>query len=227
MVIGGRELSVTYNPTSVVLQLVKAGVNLNVTSSINPSVYGQDAAPDFFTVTVTPLFGQGNIPPTDTVTFHFYNQALGVDTSLTKTLTNNQASFDPQIQLSSTLPVGTYTLDVTFSGDSSFNPVVTPVSLTQTVNKNPTNIPTPVLSVPSPIFGHVFTVTATMTPNTTPTAPNFAYPGGAATFTLDGSVLSPAVPLNNLGQAVLPLNNVPGSSLAPGRSSFIGQLRGR
>ncbi len=125
--LGGKKFTVTYNPTSVVLQLIKADVIIAVVPSADPSVYGQDFS---YTVTVNPQPGAGAIPPADTVSFHFYNNGNSVNISQTLALSSNQVTFDPQTFANLTLPVGTYHVDVTFSGDANFfNAVTTPAGL--------------------------------------------------------------------------------------------------
>lgn len=214
--IGGKRFLVTYNPTSVVLQLSKANATLTLSPSPNNMLYGQDAP---FTATVNPQTGAGAIPSSDTVDFHFHNASNSINLPvLTVPLTNNQAVFDPQTYANLTLPVGTYTVDATFSGDNNFyNAITTPVSATLTVSVNPTSVV--VTSVPPPSPGPVYaqpvTVTATITPTGTPVAPNALFPSGNATFTVDANVL-PAVPLNSLGQALLTLDNTAGSFLGIG-----------
>ncbi len=114
--LNNRKLTVTYNANSVVLQAVRNNVTVKATSSANPSVYGQDVV---FTATVTPVIVAGPLPAADTVTFLLTNAAHTVNYSQTTTLTNGQATFDPQKLNTVALPVGNYQLDVTFNGDAN------------------------------------------------------------------------------------------------------------
>ena len=100
----------------MVLQLVKNNVTVKVSSTANPSVYGEDVS---FTATVTPVIVNSPLPAGDTVTFVLTNPTSTVNYALTTPLTNGQATFDPQSLNTVALPVGTYQLDVTFNGDAN------------------------------------------------------------------------------------------------------------
>lgn len=71
--IGGRKFSISYLTSSVVLTKVKADVIVDVTSTGNPTVWGQDVD---FTVTVTPEPGAGTVPASSTVAITLTNQEI-------------------------------------------------------------------------------------------------------------------------------------------------------
>lgn len=205
----GKKFQVTYNAQSVVLKLVKSDVTMNVTQSIAAPVYGQLFS---FTVTVTPESGSGTVPASDTVTFDFDATSAGMGHK-TKTiaLSGNQASFDPQAENSISLPVGTYALTVSFSGDVNFfNANMTTMNPAPTIAVNPTTIvitsnPT---NSPGPVYFQPTTVTATVTPSIAPTNPLAQFPTGTVTFTVDSNPQAPPAGLNGAGQAQITLNNL-------------------
>jgi hypothetical protein len=149
--------------TQVVTSPSQGSTTTSLTSSQNPSVFGQSVT---FTATVT---GSGGTP-TGTVTF-----MNGTATLATKTLSGGTATFS-----TATLTVGSYNVTAVYSGNTTFtgstsNPV------TQVVNKAAT---TDTLTVsPSPgTAGQTVTLTATLAA----VAPGGGTPGGTVTF-LDGS----------------------------------------
>ncbi len=209
--IGGDKYTVSYsNPTQVVLTRAKNNATIAVTSSANPSVYGQDVT---LTATLSPQLGAGAIPSTDTVTFT-------VDSVVYPpvNVTNNQAVLDAGQLLS----VGTHTVVVSFSGDpNDFNPVSNTTSpFTQTVGEAATTVT--LSALPSPlIVGQPANITATIAP----VAPGSGVPTGSVTFTVDGVVQTTSVPLNGSGQATLVLPGLTGgqhtfSASYPGDGNF-------
>ena len=67
--IAGNKFQVDYrNPTQVVLRHVLADATVSLSSSANPSSFGQAV---LFTATVTPEAGAAPVPTSDTVTFTF------------------------------------------------------------------------------------------------------------------------------------------------------------
>ena len=147
-----------------------------LTSSQNPAVVGQPVA---FTVTVSPV-SPAIGTPTGTVTFLDGTTTLG-----TQTLTNGQAAFTD-----SALSVGSHTITVTYSGDSSFNSAASPV-LTQLVNKGTTSAGLSSSSNPS-VSGQPVTLSTTVSPM----APAMGSPTGTVTF-LDGRVFLGSQALSN------------------------------
>ncbi len=115
--IQGHKFTVDYSdPTAVVLAKVKADATVAVSSSANPSTFGQ---PVLFTATITPEPGAGPVPTTDTVTFTLD----GVTYPAVPVNANGQAVFDPQAATGGPLAGGTHTLSAVFNGDAvDFNP---------------------------------------------------------------------------------------------------------
>ncbi|MFO0936554.1 MAG: MBG domain-containing protein [Gemmataceae bacterium] len=117
--IQGQKFSVDYSDsTKVVLQKIRADVSVSMSSSMNPSTYGQNV---IFTATVQAEPGAGPIPVGTTVTFTLDGvsyPAIAVSTSGT-TVT---VQFDPQAALGTVLTPGTHTVSATFNGDEqNFN----------------------------------------------------------------------------------------------------------
>jgi adenosine/AMP kinase len=135
-----------------------------VTSSANPSVFGQSVT---FTATVSPL-GQGGTP-TGIVTF-----TLDAGPSVTRTLSGGTATYTPAAPA-----VGTHIITATYGGDGTFT--ASSGTLTQIVNKAGTT--TSVTSAPNPsVFGQSVTFTATVAA----VSPGAGTPTGVVTFTFDG-----------------------------------------
>ncbi|HLZ00021.1 MAG TPA: Ig-like domain repeat protein [Candidatus Angelobacter sp.] len=157
----------TGNTSTALLTVVKADTTTAVTSSVNPSVFGQSVT---FTATVSPV-APGAGTPTGTVTFLDGGSPIG-----TGTLSGGVATFT-----TSALAVGNHTITTSYGGDTNFNGSTG--SLTgnpQVVNKADTS--TTVTSSANPsVFGQSVTFTATVSP----VAPGSGTPTGTVTF-LDG-----------------------------------------
>jgi len=160
-------LAGTGNTSTALLTVVKADTTTTVTSSVNPSVFGQSVT---FTATVSPV-APGAGTPTGTVTFLDGGSPIG-----TGTLSGGVATFT-----TSALAVGNHTITTNYGGDGNFNGSTG--SLTgnpQVVNK--ANTATTVTSSVNPsVFGQSVTFTATVSP----VAPGAGTPVGTVTF-LDG-----------------------------------------
>ncbi|MDE2590151.1 MAG: Ig-like domain repeat protein, partial [Patescibacteria group bacterium] len=91
--------------SSSIMQLVTQSSTVEVSSSQNPSNFGQ---PVSFTATVSTT--QGTSRPSGTVTFYDGSSSIG-----TSTVSDGQATYD-----SSSLSVGPHTISVMYSGDSIF-----------------------------------------------------------------------------------------------------------
>jgi Bacterial Ig-like domain (group 3) len=165
----------SYSPsTSTVLtQTVnKDSSTSKVTSSANPSVYGQSVS---LTVTVTAA-SPGNGTPTGTVTFYDGTANLG-----TGTLNGATA-----ILSTTFLVVGSHSVTVVYSGDGNFTGSTSP-ALTQTVNQAGTV--TAVVSTVNPsVYGQQLTLTATVSAN----SPGSGTPTGTVTFSVGSTVLGTA-----------------------------------
>jgi YD repeat-containing protein len=137
----------------------------SVSSSVNPSVYGQSV-----TFTGTVGHSSGTATPTGTLTFKDGSTTLG-----TRTLSNGSATFSI-----SSLAVGSHSITVSYGGDSNYN-ASTSGTLTQTVNKDATTT-----SVTSSVNPSVYDQSVTFTATVGVSAPGAGTPSGTVSF-LDGS----------------------------------------
>src|SRR5207247_593890 len=124
----------------------QASTTAAVTSSANPSLFGQSVT---FTATVAAV-APGVGTPTGTVTFRDGANTLG-----TATLTNGTATL-----ATSALSVGSHTITVVIGGDTIFGASPSSV-LTQTVNQASTTA-TVTSSANPTVFGQPVTFTATV-----------------------------------------------------------------
>ena len=192
------DLSGTTNPQTIVmngpknvtanfvLDVIPQATSTSLTSSLNPSTFGQIVT---FTATVTSAAAG---TPTGTVTFKDGATSLG-----TVTLNaSGQASFS-----TAALSVGTHTITATYGGSLNFA-TSTSAGLTQTVNRAPTTTTLASSSNPSAL-GQAVTFTATV-------SGAGGVPTGTVTF-LDGNTSLGTGTLNPSGQATFST-----SSLATG-----------
>ena len=154
-----------------------AGTTTSVTSSGNPSVFGQSVT---FTATVTPV-SPGAGTPTGTVTFLDGGTTIGMGT-----LSGGVASYS-----TSTLSVGFHTITTTYPGDGNF----TGSTGSLTGNPQVVNVPPP----PSPPSGSVSSQSASSSsPSGTATATNagttVTTSNGVGSFTLAQYGSNPAGP---------------------------------
>ena len=153
-------------------EIVEPGTTTVVTSSANPSVYGQ-------TVTLTATISHGTTIPTGTVTFKAGATVLAtVTVSSTGTATLTSSSFT----------VGTHAITAVYSGDSNYVGSTSP-AFSQIVNKAATATSF-ASSVNPAVFGQSVTFTATVTA----VAPGSGTPTGSVHF-YDGSTLLGSHPL--------------------------------
>jgi len=181
--------------SSVVTQVVnKDATTSRVTSSVNPSVFGQSVT---FTATVS-ANSPGSGTPTGMVTF-----LDGTNTLTTVPLSGGTAAYT-----TSALSVGSHSITIQYSGDGNFNGSTSSV-LKQTVKAAPTSIVVGSSATPS-TFGSSVTFTADVSTN----SPGSGTPSGTVTFK-DGSKVLGSEALNGAGQASITL-----SSLTPGTHSI-------
>jgi FKBP-type peptidyl-prolyl cis-trans isomerase 2 len=150
----------------------QASTTTGITSSLNPSIFGQSVT---FTATVgvtTP--GAGT--PTGTVTFEDAGTSIG-----TATLSGGSASFS-----TTTLAVGTHPITAVYSGDTNFA-TSTSSTLSQTVSQA-TSSTTVTSSVNPSVFGQSVTFTATVSA----TSPGGGTPTGTVTFEDNGTSIGTA-----------------------------------
>jgi sugar lactone lactonase YvrE len=161
---------------------ISPATTTTVTSSVNPSVFGQQVT---FTATVAPVSGSGT--PSGTVTFLDGGTAIG---------TGNLNGSGIATFSTTTLAVGNHTITTSYPGDGTFTG--SSGSLTgnpQVVNRAATT--TAVTSTLNPsVFGQQVTFTATLTA----TAPGAGTPSGTVTF-LDGGTAIGTGNLNGSGIA--------------------------
>ena len=166
-VVYGGDSNFTGSLSSVLTQTVtKDATTTSVTSSANPSVFGQSVT---FTATVS-AGAPGSGTPTGTVTFKDGSTTLGKST-----LSSGSASFT-----TASLAVATHSITVSYSGDANFT-TSTSTALSQVVNQAGTT--TSLVSATDPsVFGQAVTFTATVSA----AAPGSGTPTGKVTF-YDGS----------------------------------------
>ena len=121
-VVYAGDTSFLTSTSSILTQTVKqAATTSSLTSSLNPSVFGQAVT---FTATIAPV-SPGSGTPTGTVTFNDGSTVLG-----TVNLANGTASFT-----TSSLTVGTHSIKVVYAGDTNFKTSTSAV-LKQVVNSS-------------------------------------------------------------------------------------------
>ena len=168
----------TTSTSSAVVQTVKAAVSTVVTSSPNPSSYGQAVT---FTATLSPAPIDG-----ETVTFMDGSAVLG-----TAPLSGGVASFTTTLPLK----VGSHSIKAVYAGDATFA-ASTSAALTQTVGKAATSTALTSSNDHSPP-GQPVTFTATVSVTS-----GSGIPTGSVTFTADGAVMG-KVALPSSGVATL------------------------
>jgi hypothetical protein len=154
----------------------QAATTSKVTSSANPSVFGESVT---FTATIKAV-APGSGTPTGTVTFMDGSTNLG-----TGTLSGGTATFSI-----STLAVAAHSITAVYGGDTNFSTSTSAV-LNQTVNQSATTNVVTSSANPS-ISGQAVTFTATITP----VSPGSGMPTGNVTFD-DGSKVLGTVALTN------------------------------
>jgi hypothetical protein len=162
----------------------QSGTATAVTSSINPSTYGQTV---IITATVTAVSPGAGVP-TGTVVFTIDGTAqpgVALDAA-------GQATFT-----TASLTVGVHTVDAAYGGSVSYVASNGSLAGGQTVGIGATTTAVSSSANPS-VWGETVIFTATVSP----VPPASGVPTGAVVFTLDGAP-QPAVPLNGLGQASL------------------------
>ncbi len=142
----------------------KADTMTTVTSSLNPSVFGQSVT---FTATVAAV-PPGAGTPTGTVTF-----LDGGNPIITRPLSGGVATFT-----TSALVPGSHTITTSYAGDANFNGSTGSLTGNQVVNKANTTTPTVTSSVNPSVFGQFVTFTATVTAS----APGAGTPTGIVLF---------------------------------------------
>ena len=167
---------VTSTSTPLTQTVDQAATTSKVTSSANPSVFGQSVT---FTATVKAV-APGSGTPTGTVSFLDGSTTLG-----TGTLSGGTATFSI-----STLAAAAHSITVVYGGDTNFLTSTSSI-LTQTVKQAATTSSVSSSANPS-VSGQAVTFTATITP----VSPGSGTPTGTVTFD-DGSTVLGTVTLTN------------------------------
>lgn len=158
----GGDTNLNGSTSDVLTQMVKQAGTTTVSSSANPSVFGQSVT---FTATVSSV-PPGNGTPSGTVTFKDGTSTLG-----TANLSGGQATLTAPSQ-----STGAHTISVVYGGDTNFNgSTSTPFS--QTVNKASTTVAL-TNSVNPCVYGQSIIFTATVTV----VLPGSGTPSGTVTF---------------------------------------------
>ncbi len=181
--------------SAVVSERVVDAATVSLSSSVNPSIFGASV---LYTIKVT---GVGALIPTGTVIFRDGTSILG--TSAVDG--NGMASLQ-----NASLAVGSHTISVSYSGDTSYS--VASTTLIQTVQSATTQITLTSSSNPA-IYATPLTFAATVTGNG-------GIATGSVTFT-DGGVSMGSALLNSNGVATLTL-----STLAPGTHTIVANYAG-
>ena len=172
--------------SAVISELIVQAAGATLTSSLNPSVSGNNV---IFTMKLAAV---GSVVPTGTVTFSDGATTLGTSTV--------DATGTATFQIS-TLAVGTHTITATYAGDQNYS--TTKAVLTQTVQSASTQV-TLISSANPATYETPLAFTATVTSNGSPAT-------GSVTFTDGGASIGSAV-LNANGVAILTISTLtPGS----------------
>jgi autotransporter-associated beta strand protein len=187
LTVGGRMFTVTYQAGAVVLTVGTENTQTTLTSSANPSAFGQAVT---FTATVTSMISLPMLIPTGTVTFMDGTTTLGTATlSSTGIATFTTSTTTP-------LSAGTHTITAVYGGDTNFT-ASTSAPLTQTVSAAASTTMITLSSSANPsVFGQPVTFTATVTA----VAPATGTPTGTVTFSEGTTTLGTGI-LNSSGQA--------------------------
>ena len=182
--------SVPSNTTSAALACTPTSTI--VTSSVNPSIYGQSVA---FTATVTNI-GTGTSTPTGTVQFSIDGAPFGAPVPLSGSGLAATGTSAPTTTLA--VSGSPHTIEAVYNANGNFSG--SSGTLNQTVNPAPTST-TLTSSVTPSIYGQSVTFTATVS-NTAGAGISTATPTGSVQFSIDGAAFGAPVPLSGSGAAV-------------------------
>ena len=186
LTVSGRIFTVNYQANAVTLTAGTENTQTFVTSSANPSPFGQAVT---FTATVTPLVGQRMLTPTGTVTFMDGTAMLGTATLGSTGIATFATS------TSTPLAAGTHSITAVYSGDANFT-ASTSARLTQTVNAAPGTTITLASSTNPSVFGQAVTFTAAVAA----VPPATGMPSGSVTF-MEGTTTLGTGMLDSTGRA--------------------------
>lgn len=187
---GDSNFSTATSPA--ISQVVHAATTqITISSSANPSAYGQNVT---YSATVAPIAPGAGVP-TGNLTISLNGVAFA-----NVTLVNGQASTN-----TSAVPAGSNTFTVTYSGDSNF--LASTQKFTQTVTQGNGGVTLGSSTNPSN-FGDNVIFTATVSP----TAPATTVPTGTVEFLLDGVTSLGIGTLNGSGSTTVSTNLLQGGS---------------
>ncbi len=173
------------------LNITKANSSITITSSANPSVYGQ---PVTFTATVTGI--SGGAVPTGSVLFRRGSLVLGTGTL-------NHSGIATYTTTLGQLPVSSgLTITAEYLGDTNYNGSTD--TLTQRVDRAQTSVTLTSSSNPS-VYGEAVTFTATVAATT----PGGGTPTGTVTFRLGSTVLGPVTLVGGVATYTTTLGQLP------------------
>jgi large repetitive protein len=169
----GVELGVSSSP--VIVQTVKRGTNVNVSSTPNPATPNQTVS---FTITLSPTSGSAVPPISGTVQLMDGSTVLG-----TATVNNGVAAIPAAFAVT-----GTHSITAVYSGDGNY-PGRTSSAYSQSVQNAATvNV---AVTPASPVLGQSTTITATVSPSTATGTVQFIIDGMlVGTATLSGGIAS-------------------------------------
>ena len=163
--------------------------NVQLSSSVNPSVYGQSVT---FTATVAAV-SPGSGTPAGTVTFTIDGSRPGGTVALDSA---GMATFT-----TSSLSASTHSITATYSGDSDYSGSTSTV-LTQTISQSSTSVSLFSSANPS-VYGQSVMLTATVTA----VSPGSGTPIGVVTFYNGGSVIGSST-LSDTGVATFSISSL-------------------
>ena len=169
--VGDSNFTASATTTSLAQNVNQAATKTTVSSSANPSRFGQPVTFTAMVKAVTP----GSGVPTGTVTFFDGSTSLGTAQLYGSGLATISIS---------TLSVGPHTITAAYGGDGNFT-LSTSAALTQTVKQAATK--TTIISSANPSGPGQVSFTATVTP----VAPGTGIPTGNVTFSINGTPQSP------------------------------------
>ncbi len=171
----------TGNSATLTQTVSRGSTTTTLSSSANPSVYGQQIT---FTATVSAV-APASGTPTGTVTFTDGSTKLGT--------VDLDSAGKAEWTTSTPLTVGPHDITATYNGDTDFT--TSSATLTQTVNQNGTTTTLTSSANPS-VYGQSVTLTATVSAGSS----DAGTPTGTVTFTDGGTTLG-TVDLNSQDQA--------------------------
>src|SRR5262249_27238101 len=166
----------SYTSTGVTLTHIQGASTTTVSSSANPSVFGQSVT---FTATVAPAVGGGGSAPTGTATFTVDSQQVAAVTLDS----NGNATYATSARSVAGSP---HSVSVRYGGDTDFISSSGSLTAGQTVIKDNSSIAVTSSDQPS-VYGETVTFTATVSA----AAPGTGTPTGTVTFTIDGGTQNP------------------------------------